>query len=413
MKGKVMQVVRRAILLSFALFVSHLSNDVTAQDASSLPLADTQVLTYDGAFQISSATFGDSRLDYAEGPIAYNPIGDSLFVVGHAHHQAIAEFAVPELVKSNELSELNTVSVPIQSFSKILNRAASGNTQNMDRVGGLMLINDELFISTYEYYDADANATHTTLVIREPKKLSSSDVDGFYSLSPRAHASKWMSPIPQEWRTSLGGEFIAGSSSGGPIISRHSVGPSAFVFDPVEMTAGSSANEIISAATLLDFSLSKPLHDDLSNETGNNDLWTHLSYAVYGFIIPGSRTYLTIGYSGGHDSGVGYKITQDNGRLCGGYCSRESSDNHNYYWMWDLNDLTKVKNGKMQSHTVRPYAFGELNMPFQQSRLHKISGASFDIASRKLYISLDGAGSGERSPVIAVFSVNSTNADRH
>ncbi|MCZ6820480.1 MAG: hypothetical protein O7G31_13460 [Calditrichaeota bacterium] len=396
-----------ALLAVVLLTTTTFSNESIAQTVDSLPLADIQGLVYEGAFQVSSSTFGESRINYAEGPIAYNPTNHSLYVVGHGHQQAIAEFPIPELVGGSDLSELNVVSSPNQLFSRVLGRPKSGNPQNMNRIGGLAVINGELIVNTYEYYDADRNTTNTTLVIRNPGNLSSSIIDGYYNLSPGAHASRWISRIPLQWRNLLGGEYIAGSSSGKPIISRHSVGPSAFAFDPARMADGTPANTTIPTNTALDFSLANPLHDDLSNDSGSNKLWTHVSFAAYGFIIPNSRSYLTIGHSGGHNGGIGYKITQDNGNQCGGYCSRIASDNYNYYWLWDINDLVRVKEGKVSPSSVRPYAFGQLPMPFQQSGFNEISGASFDSESGRLYVSLDGAGSGESSPVFAVFSLSS------
>ena len=138
------------------------------------------------------------------------------------------------------------------------------------------------------------------------------------------------------------------------------------------------------------------------NNSRTNDLWTHISFAVYGFIIPDSRSYLTIGSSGGHRSGVGYKITQDTGKVCGGYCSREASDNYNYYWLWDVYDLVRVKNGDLSPYSVRPYAYGELPMPFQGSGLKKVTGASFDNESGRLFISLHS----RYAPLITVFKIN-------
>ena len=65
-----------------------------------LPLFQVAHLQYKGAFRLPAETFGASSTNYAQGPIAYNPDNHSLFVVGHAHDQAIAEFAIPELVGS-------------------------------------------------------------------------------------------------------------------------------------------------------------------------------------------------------------------------------------------------------------------------------------------------------------------------
>ena len=62
--------------------------------------------------------------------------------------------------------------------------------------------------------------------------------------------------------------------------------------------------------------------DALQTSQGSaSPIWNFLSEAVYGFIVPGTSTFAVFGSSGGVNSGIGYKLTQDNGNLCEGYCS--------------------------------------------------------------------------------------------
>jgi hypothetical protein len=159
---------------------------------------------------------------------------------------------------------------------------------------------------------------------------------------------------------------------------------------------------------LLDFSLANPLHEDLSNDLGTNDLWTHLSRATFGMIIPDTRTYLTVGYSGGHISGVCYKCTQDDGTECGGYCAPLANDYSQYYWLWDVNDMLAVKNGTKQPFDVRPYDYGILATPFE-SYAHQIGGGDFDPASGLLYLTIQRAdtaqGTYANPPVVVAYQI--------
>ncbi|MCB0360772.1 MAG: VCBS repeat-containing protein, partial [Bdellovibrionales bacterium] len=236
---------------------------------------------------------------------------------------------------------------------------------------------------------------------------ASSAVEGFYSFPGTAHASGWISDIPSEWQAQLGGICLAGNSSGIPIISRTSVGPSAFVFDPYQIVGSSSVPNPIPTTTLLDFSLEHPLSGDLSNSSGTNDVWTHLSRAVYGFIAPGTRTYVTLGYSGGHSSGVCYKCTQNNGNTCGGYCAPDANDYYQYYWLWDVADLLKVKNGELNPYDVRPYEYGEFPTAIQAT---EIGGGAFDPASGRLYLTIqradDEQGPYANPPVVVVYRLS-------
>ncbi|MBI1294246.1 hypothetical protein GC175_04725 [bacterium] len=378
-----------------------------AQSPADLPLLTPDDLRYEGAFRLPADEFGLSSMNYSEGPLFYHPDRESIFIVGHAHQQAIAEFAVPEISNSTVITDLAMAAAPVQNFAAFLNGAPNGNPQLLDRIGGLAVITGttRMLINAYEYYDAPGDNTHTTLSVRDAGNLGFTQLAGFFEFTGGAgHTSGWISPVPAEWQSILGGSYITGASSGIPIIGRTSVGPSAFIFDPEDVGRTSP----ISTTKLLDFSLDHPLHEDLENSSGANKLWTHLSRATYGVIVPGTRTYLTLGYSGGHESGVCYKCTQDNGVECGGYCAPQTDDYYHFYWLWDMNDLVAVKNGEMEAHEVRPYASGEFVTPFAGDE-PQLGGASFDPATGRLYITAQKAdraqGEFTNPPVVMVYKV--------
>lgn len=376
--------------------------------AAALPLLHLSDIRYQGAFRLPASTYGASSLNYSEGPLEYNRANHSVFIVGHAQQQNIAEFAVPKIINSTALADLAMASAPLQSFTPVLDRAIGGNPQSLDRIGGMELVETasgrQLVINAYEYYDAPGDNTQTTLIARNSDSLAGSIMDGYYTFQGCAgHTSGWISPIPSQWQSKLGGDYITGQSSGIPIISRTSVGPSAFAFVMSSLTGG-TVPDPVAIAKLLDFNLVHPLHSDLSNITGANDIWTHLSRVVYGFIVPGTRTYLTIGNSGGHASGVCYKCTQNNGNTCGGYCANDADDYAHYYWLWDVNDLVAVKKGAKKSYAVRPYEYGEFPTPFATN---SFGGGSFDPDTGTLFLTVQGAdtaqGTYRNPPVVVTF----------
>lgn len=306
-----------------------------AQDLSHLPRFQIQDLTYEGAFRIPARDYGNSDINYSEGPIAYNTDNHSLFVVGHAHQQAIGEFAIPELVRSEVLADLNFSPDALQPFRSFLGATPDGNPEGIDRIGGMLYVTarkqPQLIVNGYEYYDAPGDNTVTTLLIDDAADLQNSTSKGYLTFAGGAgHTSGWLSPVPVDLQGALGGDHLTGQSSGRPITSRFSVGPTAFTFNLADLLGSADA---VPTTKLLDFSLANRLHPDLANDSLQNDVWTHLSKATYGFIVPGTRTYVTLGKSGGHTSGVCYKCTQDDGHLCGGYCSPAAADNHQYYWL--------------------------------------------------------------------------------
>ncbi|MEM8485763.1 MAG: T9SS type A sorting domain-containing protein [Bacteroidota bacterium] len=403
--------ISKLVLVLGFLFLSGNAQPLLGQGTTPLPRMEISELDYLGAFRLPAGTFGASSMNYAEGPIAYNASRHTLFVVGHSHHQALAEFAIPELINASAITDLLIADAPMQAFTAILARVS--NPQALDRIGGMVCIDTpsgrELLINGYEYYDAPADNSHSTLVIRDADNLATSDIEGFFSLYPdAAHVSGWMSPIPAAWQTQLGGSFLTGHASGIPIIGRASVGPSAFVFDPYQIVGSSTLPGTFETIQLMDFPLDHPLHADLYNEQRNNDIWTHLSRAVYGFIVPGTSTYMTIGYTGGHQSGVCYKCTQTDGTLCDGFCAPDVNDYAQYYWLWDVDDMVDVRDGFVPPHALRPYAYGSFPTPIQ-GPTPAISGATVDFDTGTLYMALRAAdtqqGEFNNPPIIAAYAL--------
>ena len=327
--------------------------------------------------------------------------------MGHTHDDAIAEFSIPGLVESLYIEDLNSTGDPVQSFSGVLDRAATGNPDWLNQIVGLERVGDSLVVNAMEFYDGAADNTTTTLVVEEADNLSASSVSALHRMEGGARSAGWLSRIPQNWQDTLNAEYLSGNASGDPIIGRLSVGPSAFAVDlPSSLT--SETSEVIEAEELQGFSLDNPLRADLYNDSRTNMLWTHMSHARYGFIVPGTRSYLTVGWSAGHQTGVGYKNILEDGRECGGFCPLSSSDAYNYYWLWDMDDWQRVKNGEIEPYEIEPYASGELNLPFQTGpHLNEIGGASYDEASGLLYVSILRANikGFDNPPVIVAFSI--------
>jgi hypothetical protein len=386
------------------------------------PLIRIEQFKYRGGFRTSGHNHGKqdgSSLSYSEGIFTYNPKNHSIFIVGHPRHSAIAEFKIPEIVKSSKISDFNIANQLQQKFTNV-NQTQRVNTgiTNYFRVTGLELIGDGLMVNYINWYNADGKETDTSVYFNDATNLATGKINGPYQLTGAAHSAGWLSTIPKEWQKILGGEFISGSQPKASIQSRLSIGPSAFAISPQTTFSARTSGEI-EGIKLLDFPLSNMLYDKatygekihqndiLNNNDGRNKLWTSLSGAGYGFIIPGTSTYLTIGGSGGHKSGVGYKIKQDNGRLCGGYCARSAKDYSSYYWLWDVKELLKVKLGLQPAYDVRPYSYGEFPTPLPNKRA-RVGGGAFDQDTGQLYLSFprtDKLSKYQRPPVILVYEL--------
>lgn len=414
--------------------------NVTAVTFAQLPLMQISDLQYEGAFIIPAGDYGESTTNYSAGTFALSSDKQGFFLAGHNVHGAIAEFSIPDLIISDSLQDLQFATVR-QGFRSMMDLTPDNNPQGIDRISGLQVVGDKLIVNAVEYYDAPANNTHTTFVVEDPDDLAGSVISGYYHIQGEAHLAGWISAIPLEWQNTLDGEYLAGNSSKYPINSRSPMGVSAFVFDPSDLVNNTSG--VIPSTTLLDYDLDNPLYADYDSYAnahynlvevngntdpghtfedadaivGNNILWTSESQASFGFIVPGTRTYMSIGSSGGHNSGIGYKATQNNGNLCGGPCPYDADDVYNYYWLWDLDDLLDVKNGTIEPYEVRPYDSGELTVPLQYDdyysapEFHPIIGGDFDPVSGILYLTLyDGGASGSpysTNPAVVAYRIES------
>lgn len=365
--------------------------------------------TFKGAFRFPPGSNEDiSRLGNSLGPFTVNHRSNSIYILGHQQHQAIAEFTIPKLILSNNYKDLN-FSEKIQKFSRILlNKKRLSNPQKIDRITGMELIEGELFVNGLLYYDAAGKATDTTFIIREPTNLKNSKVSGFFELQGKAHSAGWMSKMPASWQQAFDGSYIVGNANNYPINSRHSIGPTAFISSLDNYAHNTIETGLIRATPLVDYSLNKPLNKDFYNKHKKNSVWTEMSEAVYGFIPPNSNDYLIIGNSGGHESSIGYKIKPKNAPKCGGPCAYDKNDYYNYFWIYSLNDLLLSKNKKIQPHTVKPRSYGKITLPYiQKGRLNKILSADFVDETKQLFILIGNVDSNEweTTPLMLVYEL--------
>jgi len=391
-----------------------LAAEMESGEPTSLPSLKIQDMAYAVAFTFPDDQYGESDMNYSDGILEQS--GGYMYVVGHAIHGAIAQFRIPALVVSEQIADLQTTGDPTQFFATVFDRAPTGNAESSDRITGMEVIDGRLIVNAHEWYDAPGTNTDTTLVVSDATDIGSSAIEGFFDFPGAARSGGWISPIPSVWRTLLNGTYMTGFSSATSIISRHSVGPSAHAFYPRDVFAATLASPDIATTKLVEFSLSEPIsidigetnNGDLYNNYGLNDLWTISASAWYGFIVPGTRTYATFGSLAGRDSGLGYKITQDNGNLCGGPCAYEADDEHTYYWFFDVNFLLRVEAGELAPSAVRTYEYGVFPAPFQPAiGANGITGGTFDEASGLLYLTLDQAnteqGAYARTPIVTAF----------
>ncbi len=151
---------------------------VGGNDTGELPLLELSQMQYAGAFTVPAGDFGASNMNYSDGIIAYHAV--SMFMVGHAHHDAIAQFQVPALVNSTSIADLNSTGDPLQVFATVLDRPPSGNAEGSDYITGMQVVDGKLIVNAHQWYDAAGDNTDTTLVLTNANDLAGSAVRGYF-----------------------------------------------------------------------------------------------------------------------------------------------------------------------------------------------------------------------------------------
>jgi hypothetical protein len=358
-------------------------------------------LTYVGAFRLPSGADDQHTFKYGGRGLAFDARNRGLWMIGHDQQQWIAEVSIPAPSPSTTLADLPRAAL-LQDWRDLLAGSMGPIGQSGVFVGGVLPWGDGLVLSAYTYYDANKKAT-TSHVFVGPDGA----VQGPYRVgagNPGLTAG-YMAPIPDEWRSALGGPALTGQCCI-PIISRSSYGPSATVFDPAKLDAQGEAPMVVGYPDA---------HQTLGGyyDTDTSHLFL-MSTAMAGVIFPpGTSSVLLVGVQPGSACyGQGTSDPSLDGKPYQGstvYCydpTDHYKGTHGYpyrgfVWAYDANDLVRVKQGKAQPWDIRPYATWTLAAPFMSQARTAIQGATFDPATRRLFVSLGFADG--TAPVVAVY----------
>ncbi|MFH2010260.1 MAG: hypothetical protein ABI333_26915 [bacterium] len=375
-------------------------------------LASIDDLEFAGAFRFTNGDFGISNVNYAVGVLAYNPEHHSLFIVGHDHQTAIAEYPVVTPGMQTVVADLPETGDPLQPFADVLD--TGGNPEALDRITGMLWVDGSLIVNAEQWYDAPGDNVDTTLVIADADDLEGAR-DGYFELSGAAHSAGYMGPISAAWQADFGADYFTGWSSVYSIVSRYSVGPSLWTFDPADLLTGSASTDPqITATAFMNYAYGGTLlsagaldwaaQGELGPFPPADPLWNILSRGRYAFFVPGTRTFAVIGSTAGLETGIGYKAVQQDGAVCGGPCPYGTDDYYNYYWLFDVAEILAAEN----SFDPQPYAYGIWEIPFDAGGEHAVIGATLDPDGGTLYVALGNAGQlgdYDRPPLIITYTL--------
>ncbi|MDA8413569.1 MAG: hypothetical protein M0023_07235 [Desulfobacteraceae bacterium] len=444
------------VMISFLLSISSFANVLIQQNQ----------LVYEGSFRVPLGNLGGAStypqtLARGGGGLTYNAKNNSLIMISRYSEKLAVEISIPTLIISGDISKLNTanlVQVPGNiANGQWANLASDGSTiPNGGVPGGLLVYNNELIGSSWAYYDGANQATRSHFTASLNWATTGAEFNGMFSVgnplagikSNGGFVGGYMALVPPDWQSKLGYPVLTGLG-GTPVISRTSLGPDAWGFNPTDLGKITP----VPARCFLAYTTN---HPTLGNFDATS-LYFNRVTQVRGLVFPvGSDSLLFFGRQGLGSTGKGdtcygpgtsspsQAATQTqiqawvsaNGGTnysCGSTkmsgtegddCCYDAVDSskgvHGYpyaYWVWayDANDLLAVKLGTINPWDIKPYAIWELKLPYSSDTdphtgPHIINGAAYDPSTQRIFISQDLADDTtnkyEPYPIIHVYKLN-------
>ena len=385
----------------------------TFQDAATLPLIQFADLLYLGAFRLPDQFVNGDGFTIGGRPVAYNPARNSLFI--GSRNGRLAEVNIPAPVNSGDVNAL-----PFASFLQGFYDPTEGNLWQVAADGasidGILVHGDRLYGSASIYYDA--NNTQRVSHYSRSTDLSAPSFAGMapvWQSDMTGFVSGFMANVPAEWQQKLGGPAVTGQCCL-PIVWRTSWGPSAFAWNPQQLTGGN----LVPATPLLYY---PGAHPTLGHWDGSGATYGGTTQINGVAIIAGTRTALYFGRNGvgpfcygngTSDKGLVGTIGPDNEAYC--YDPSSTAKGQHAYpyqyqiWAYDLNDLAAVKAGTKQPWDVVPYGVWPFALPTPEPMV-RIGGIGYDSSRQVIYVSqllADQDGYGYRPIIHALKIGNAT-----
>jgi hypothetical protein len=369
-------------------------------------------------------------------------------MIGKTKEKLLIELGVPDLVISNNISDLKT-SFVVQEPVDITN--GNWNNLKVDHAsianggfpGGFLIYNNKLIGSAYAYYDGAYEGALSHFTASLNWSISGKNFMGMYRVGTPIYTTVnggfvggYMAQVPQAWQELLGGPALTGKG-GLAIISRTSLGPCVWSFDPEKL----GTEDPVKATMLLGYPLNHPTIGTYDGPSLNYNMST----SINGIVFPEESESILffgthgLGFSGKGEGcyGPGTKTLEEHGRTatsspntCNGQVIEGSNTccfdpvnqdkgTHAYpyrpqIWAYNANDLAKVKSGEKNLKTgmpyqpwdIIPYAVWNPDLPFLLDGAG-IKGAAYDKVNQRIFISAEGENFGfETFPLIHVYKIS-------
>ena len=410
-------------------------------------------LAYEGAFRVPETLSDKQTLAYGGTALSFWPAHNSLLLVGHDHHQLVAEISIPTPTQATTVAALPRATW-LQPPTDILQgrrvSGVDGGKGNGVKVGGITVVDPHLIVNVWTYYDASQTPQTLTHFVAGQDFAAPTAVEGPFQVGRGfqdynrkdvarigGFVSGYMTTIPAQWQGPLGGTHLTGQGGGISILGRTSSGPSATVFTPTELSVATGRDGAAPRARPRDTKTnaflvmgyptnsSNPkdeLHQPTLGVWGKGGGVYDGTQIFRGMVFPdGTRSILFFGwggtrfcYGGGtNDPKLDLTPHPQGGHWCYDPAN-DSKGTHGYpyrslVFAYDVLDFIAVKQGKRKPWEIKPYATWSFAMPFQQKldangvdrSDYAIVGAAYDPATRRIF--LTAYRTDENLPIVHVF----------
>lgn len=352
-------------------------------------------LTYLGKINIThnDANCGSMPNARATG-LTYNPSGNggsgSFYITGRNATHCVAEITKPAV---------GGTATFIQNYADPTNGTWSqvGDCTNGCFIGGHLVYNGNLYVTVFSFYDA--TFAQTKSIWRHSLNLSNhTGMVGPVAAGAgnQGMYNQYMDNVPPAFQSMLGGPAVIGGCCFS-IISRTSLGPALYAFDPEKPGSVTPLVGYPDGYFTLNAWGASGSHPEANATTKMGGV----------SFVEGTDTVLFIGTTG--KGTYCYGIGSD----CGDPANPDTKGAHaypyvHYMWAYDVNELAQVKAGAKRMWEVLPYAHWELPNIGSVDDEWSVTGIAFDPAANRLYVLKSREPDGSAWSQIHVYSVNVT-----
>ncbi len=387
---------------------------LTATGLCAQPLGPDN-LSYEGSFRVPAGTLGGSTFAYGGKGLAWrdrNP-GDpndpgSLYLVGHAQDQLVAEISIPTPVisSSKNVAELPVASL-LQPFADVTGGLMNSITSD-PRLGGLAWLDrgnggGELHWTVWQFYNVSGNQFpghgYSSVNLNAPNGTGAWTVGNYHNQS----TAGYLFDVPSGWADqNIGGKRLVSGQNSVTGNATSSWGPSMFAYDPAQHPVQPPPfGAALDVAVMANYPYSPNGENNFPNYKPT-DWWQGASWISAG----GQHAVVVVGSKALGETRYGAPQPGD----CNQYQGYHGDPYEPQMLFFDPAELAAVANGSRNPSSIEASAIYRPQADIYKTCFGMLAGAAYDPDRQRLYItqlSADTLNQFEPMPLVHVYKVSS------